>query len=122
MGCITMSLQHSKECPLCRHALNIKDISVILNDTTNMEQPENKLPTKIEKLVSILKDHPCKCVMVFSEYEASFKDIIPKFINNNITFSRLSGSSGRISNIIKITTTSGTSDDITATASYTRPI
>jgi len=101
MSCISMSLQYSKECPLCRATLNIKKISVVLNNKSQQqEKVVNKLPTKLEALITILESNKDKRIMVFSEYEASFADIIPKLNEHKITFSQLKGSTGRICNIV----------------------
>tara|TARA_B100001093_G_scaffold434451_1_gene431944 strand:- start:273 stop:1916 length:1644 start_codon:yes stop_codon:yes gene_type:complete len=101
MNCINMALQYSKECPYCRSALQIKNVSVIINDSTIVkDEPENKLPTKIQSLIEKLNKDIDSRVLVFSEYDATFKDITKKLLDNNIKFSQLKGSSGTICNIV----------------------
>mgnify|MGYP003683490745 FL=1 len=100
MSCISTSLGYSKECPLCRAVLNIQDISVVLNKLPEQEKVVNKLPTKLEALIDFLKANKNKRTMVFSEYEASFTDLISNLNEHNISFSQLKGSTGRICNIV----------------------
>ena len=101
ISCITTALQYSNECPFCRHKLQIKDINVIVSNTFK-ETPNasNKLPSKIEKLYEII-NNKSKRFMIFSEYDATFSEIAEKLEKNQIKYSLLKGSSGRINNIIK---------------------
>ena len=98
--CITTALQYSNECPFCRHKLDIKDINIIVNTDSKVTSDKgNKLPTKIEKLCEIISDKS-KRFMIFSEYDATFSEIAEKLQKDQIKYSLLKGSSGRINNII----------------------
>ena len=101
INCITTALQYSSECPFCRHKLNIKDINVIVNNDTNVsDNAGDKLPTKIDRLSQIISDKS-KRFMIFSEYDATFSEIAEKLEKEQIKYSLLKGSSGRINNIIR---------------------
>ena len=100
INCITTALQYSKECPFCRHPINIKDINVIVNSGSTINSDKSdRLPTKIEKLCQIISDKS-KRFMIFSEYDATFNEISEKLNKDQIKYSLLKGSSGRINNII----------------------
>ena len=98
---LQLHLQYSKECPFCRHPINIKDINVIVNSGSTINSDKgDRLPTKIEKLREIISDKS-KRFMIFSEYDAcTFNEISEKLDKDQIKYSLLKGSSGRINNII----------------------
>ena len=103
LECLTMSLEYNKEkCPLCRKNLKLSQITYIsdnLEGNKNKEE-EEKLPTKVESLINIIKNKPDGKFLVFSEYDNSFLDLINEINNNNITHSNICGSGGQIKNII----------------------
>lgn len=99
--CIMMSAHYSKKnlCPLCRTKIDIKTITNITSNIIPSENDEEqKLPTKIESLMNIIKNKGK--YLVFSEYENSFNKIIDQFNQHNITWQKLCGSSDVIKNII----------------------
>ena len=99
--CIMMSAHYSKKnlCPLCRTKIDIKEITNIKSNIVPSENEIQKLPTKIDSLMNIIK-HKGK-YLVFSEYENSFNKIIDEFNKHKITWKKLCGSSDVIKNIIK---------------------
>lgn len=99
--CIMMSAHYSKKnlCPLCRTKIDIKTITNITSNIIPSETEEQKLPTKIESLMDIIKNKGK--YLVFSEYDNSFNKIIDKFNEQNISWHKLCGSTDVIKNIIK---------------------
>ena len=104
-SCITLSCKYSKNtCPLCRNKLKLNQLVAISKNKVETQENEkekhDKLPTKLESLIQIIKNNPGGRFLVFSEYENSFNKIVKEFNSQDIVFSRLCGSSGRITNII----------------------
>ena len=99
--CITMALASSskKECPLCRKIINIKDMSLIINSEAIKEKDE-RLKTKLETLLEIIKSKPDKRFMVFSEFNSTLSNITKEFIDNDIRYSSIKGHSTTISRIL----------------------
>ena len=101
MKCIGMSLKYSKECPMCRTVLNLKDMKLIVKSKTEEEiKTAEALPKKLDVIIDYILENPKRRVMVFSEYESTFNLIEDSFKKNKINYSRLQGSSDRISNIV----------------------
>ena len=105
--CITMAInfdsQHKNQCPFCRQTIKLSNLTVIDTKKKNIildENEENKLPTKIESLISIIKEKENGKFLVFSEYDNTFPDIVCKLEENNITYSHIYGSGGHIKNIV----------------------
>ena len=95
--CITMALASSpkKECPLCRKIINIKDVNLIINSAA-IKEPESRLKTKLETLLSIIKSKPDKRLMVFSEYNSTLNTLTEEFLSNDIDYSSIKGHSSTI--------------------------
>lgn len=104
LQCLAMCINTSKnkDCPFCRVKLDITKLNLIVDEVNDKKDisPEIIPPTKMEVLISFLKENPQKRTLVFSEFENSFIEIQSEFVKNNITFSKISGSSYRIANII----------------------
>lgn len=105
MSCIgtAVNLSNKNECPMCRTAINIKELNIIVdseNPSLHTNISENKLPTKNQALLNYLNENKTERIMLFSEYQNTFETIIQLFKNNNITYSQLNGSSSRIDNIV----------------------
>ena len=90
---------YKKRCPICRKNLNLSKLTLYDNSANTIVNNKNLL-TKDNMLLKILKDNPTGRFLIFSEYENTFNNIIELFDINNIKFNRLSGSAGRIRNII----------------------
>ena len=89
-------------CPLCRDPnLDLNKLTIISSDTQVNEAEEDKLPTKLESLINLINSKPDGRFLVFSEYENSFNEIVNEFNKNGITYSKLCGSTGHITNLIK---------------------
>ena len=103
MKCISMSLEYSKECPMCRNPLELKNLNIIVSEKVNKNEKDDILPTKIDNIINLLNDNTQKRVMIFSEFTNSqmFLELKEKLDNLNIKYAIPSGSSARISNIIR---------------------
>jgi hypothetical protein len=107
--CITTSLKYNKEkgkCPYCRSALKLSELTII-DINSKFKKSEDKktkkkiiLPTKLNTLISILKNKPDGKFLIFSEFDNSFSEIISSLMENNISYSKLQGSGGHITNIV----------------------
>ena len=100
--CITMALASSskKECPLCREQIKIKEVNLIINSDSVPEE-EERLKTKLETLMEMIKLNPDKRFMVFSEFNISLGTITKEFIKDDIGYSSIKGHSSTISRILK---------------------
>ena len=99
--CIVMSLNYSKnnQCPLCRTMINYNQLLTI-KDKADIPLQLDKLPTKLESLIKIIKNKPNGKFLIFSEYDKSINNILTELTSNTIVYSKLLGSSGHITNII----------------------
>ena len=100
LECLTMAITTSakKDCPLCRTSIDMKDVNIIINDTSNknIEKPEDQLPNKIDKLMEIIMSNPTKRFMVFSEFEGGIDKIKTKMDSLHINYSGIKGSTASI--------------------------
>ena len=101
--CVSMSLEYSKECPMCRQPLELKKLNIIVSEKVNSDEKDVVLPTKIDNIITLLKVNPNKRAMIFSEFTnaQAFIELKEKLKEMNIKYEVPYGSSGRISNIIK---------------------
>jgi hypothetical protein len=91
-----------KICPMCRTLININKCTVINPDLCHKHiVPEEKLHSKIDNLIKLLKLKPNGKFLLFSEYDKTFDNLNVILNNNNITHGRLVGSSVIVNNIIK---------------------
>lgn len=103
MSCLAQSFHYCKknQCPLCRNQnITISSVTAIV-DKVEIEETKAELPSKIDTLINVINDHPDGRFLVFSEFSNSFNEIIERFNESSIKYSILSGSTGRITNIIK---------------------
>lgn len=100
--CLAMSCNYNNNsCPLCRTKINIKNVTAISSEAIEKNDIETTvLPTKLKTLIKIINDNPAGRFLVFSEFDNTFNNIEIEFNKNNISFSKLCGSSGRVTNII----------------------
>ena len=64
MKCISMSLEYSKECPMCRNPLELKSLNIIVSEKVNKNEKDDTLPTKIDNIINLLNDNTQKRVMI----------------------------------------------------------
>lgn len=100
--CIITSLTYSnkKECPLCRSKIDLNKL-ITIQDEKDIVKKDDKLPTKLETLLTIIKNNPKGKYLIFSEFDHTLNTILQKFNDNNILYDKLMGSSGHITNLIK---------------------
>ena len=105
MGCYLQALDYgNNKCPKCRAPnRQISNVTLIDNniDTTKKDDPSTRLPKKSEVLISLIKNKPEGRFLVFSEYNNTFNNVVDLLDGYNIKYNKLSGSSGRITNIIR---------------------
>ena len=105
MACFAKALNHSRNnrCPHCRaENCSLSSVTLIQDNVLNSKNKKvNKLPFKRDVLINMIKQKPDGKFLVFSQFSNSFNTIVEKLTENNITFSKLSGSTGRVTNIIR---------------------
>lgn len=94
MKCITIC----SLCALCRKKLDMSKCVVITDK--NIIKKE-RLCSKIDNLITLIKKKSNGKFLVFSNYDRTFDNISYKLIENKIIFNRLIGSSNIINNTIK---------------------
>ena len=95
-------LTNCNKCPFCRVKLEISKC-IVIDDKKNKEKEitENKLCSKVDNLITLIKANPNGKFIVFSNYDRTFENLNTKLIENNITHNRLVGSNIVINSIIK---------------------
>jgi hypothetical protein len=102
MACYIQALKYSRnKCPHCR-AKNrkISNVTLIHNELNTKKATISDLPKKEDELIRIITSKPNGRFLVFSEYNNTFNNIVSKINEHSIQYNKLSGSSGRITNII----------------------
>ena len=115
LECISMSLNHKQNCPLCRKAVSTKDLIVIkeqLEETLQeCEEDDDSKRSKIENLIkymdkimkknkSVVKKTRRK-ILIFSEFNNSFNDIEDYLKGTDYSFDNLKGTTSSIANKVK---------------------
>jgi hypothetical protein len=74
-NCMLSSLKRVMTCPLCRAAVEMKNLTQIVKEKKKetKKQKEEKLLSKHKQLLQFLVDNPKAKVLVFSRYENPFK-------------------------------------------------
>ena len=113
LECITMSLNHKPNCPLCRKLIGKKDMIVIKEEfeeqLEDLEEDEDSKRTKLENLKLYLDNimsknkkskvkKSRKKILIFSEYEQSFNEIETYLKESTYTYDKLKGSTIAINN------------------------
>lgn len=106
--CITLSINHKNNCPLCRKKLTKDDIIIVNKEQTNesencIEEIDNNR-SKLENLkiyLSKAMDKPDAKILIFSEYNSSFTAIESYLKECEHKFANLKGTSTIISKTIK---------------------
>ena len=88
-NCIMKWLQTNHTCPLCRQSLKPVDLSFI----DEKEEKVDKIPTKKEKVISIIQEcvQNKKKIILFSSYDETLDIIRNDLDENNIEFAELCG-------------------------------
>jgi hypothetical protein len=89
---------------MCRQPFKLEELNIIINNKDNIisENKEKKveLLSKQDNLINIIKKKKDGKFLIFSCYENTNDNIGKLLRDNNITYSKLLGSSGAINNII----------------------
>ena len=86
---------------MCRTKLDIKTIKLIVKSSENKSTKDTKqLPTKLDVLINFINTNKKRRIMVFSEYDNTFLLLKNEFEKKDIKYSKLQGSSDRVSNIV----------------------
>ena len=103
LECLTLSLDFNKKtCPLCRNNLEISNVTYI-SENENILQDDKKesdLPTKLERFLTLIKEKPEGKFLLFSEFDATFMQVVNQMEKEGIVYSNICGSTGQIKNII----------------------
>ena len=103
LECLTMAVSTSKnkECPLCRAKVDMNNLNIIVNDSSDKDKviDDDVLPTKMNKLLELVNDKT-KRFMVFSEFDGGLSKIEKLFRDNEIRYSGIKGTSNTITKII----------------------
>ena len=107
--CISMSLSHKPQCPVCRADMTMDDI-IAIDDEDEMSCDKDETEEKDEDrekndnfkiYFEKIMGQGNKKLLIFSEYERSFNKIKEYLSNANSKFSELKGATTRIDNIVK---------------------
>ena len=113
LECISMSLNHKQNCPLCRKGVGKKDMIVLKSEIEEqleeIDEEDDSKRTKLENLIryvdklmkrnikSKIKKSRRK-ILIFSEYEQSFNEIERYLIESPYTYDKLKGTTTAINN------------------------
>jgi SNF2 family DNA or RNA helicase len=89
-------------CPLCREVIKINELIYIQNDENKDEikQTENKIKTKLETVINLIKNKPKGKFIIFSAWDQTFTPITHRLDQNNINYIEIKGATNtRIKNI-----------------------
>ena len=92
--CFLTWLNKNNTCPLCRTKIDIKKIVYIKSEDDKEDQNvDEKVYTKEEKIIDIIKNNKDGKFLIFSEYDKSFFPICNILKENKIKFLEIKGSS-----------------------------
>tara|TARA_Y100000389_G_scaffold38745_1_gene33134 strand:+ start:705 stop:2564 length:1860 start_codon:yes stop_codon:yes gene_type:complete len=97
--CLINWINKNSKCPECRSIINTDDMIAITNNKNEITN-ENTLLTKVDTLISIIKNKITGKFLVFSKYETGFNSIIEKLKENNISYGELKGTTNHMMNIL----------------------
>ena len=110
LECITMSINHKPNCPLCRKGITHNDIIVVKNEEEKTQEVEPKEETdsdrsKIDNLKiyidKLMKKKSKRKILIFSEFENSFNDIEEHIKSKEYKYSKLKGQTTVINRTVK---------------------
>jgi hypothetical protein len=105
VNCIVTWLNQNPTCAYCRAAVKKEDLFVIKGVNEKKEEStdpstEEKLPTKMERLITLLQRPGDKKYLIFSSFDGSFQAIEKELIKLGKRFCLLKGSSHHINKLI----------------------
>ena len=95
-ACLFTWLNRKGSCPLCRRMVNKEDLIYIeredeKEEKVNDEEKKEKLPTKEETIIKIIKEKQEGKFIIFSKYDESFEPIRNVLKENKIPFIEIKG-------------------------------
>ena len=97
-------LTNCRTCPFCREKI-ILSTCIVIDDKQVKKKEESidtdKLCSKVDNLITIIKSNPNGKFILFSNYDRTFENVYSKLLENNISNNRLIGSHAVINNTIK---------------------
>jgi SNF2 family DNA or RNA helicase len=109
-SCLLETLKVRQTCPLCRQAVDIKQIKGIekgkkkkVKEEAGPAGPVEELPTKLEGLFNIIDNTPDGRFLIFTQFDHVFNAdaLVNMFANRGITYEYLKGSASHIANIVE---------------------
>jgi SNF2 family DNA or RNA helicase len=105
VNCIVTWLNQNPTCAYCRSAVKKEDLYVIKSANEKKEgkskpSAEDKLPTKMERLITLLQRPGNKKYLIFSSFDGSFQAIEKELTKLGKRFCLLKGSSQHINKVI----------------------
>ena len=94
-------LTNCSKCPLCRENINISKCIVINDEKKDQKINIDKLCSKVDNLITLIKSNPNGKFIVFSNFDKTFENLYKKLNDNNINNNRLIGSHAVINSTIK---------------------
>lgn len=99
--CLIGWLQRSRNCPLCRADIDLKDLVYLQTENVKKTDITTRVyKTKKEVIVELIKSESNKKFLIFCRYEGSFNTIIKILQEFNITYSQMKGNSSKREKIV----------------------
>jgi hypothetical protein len=98
-----MSVNKDSKCPQCREVIDNNKIIAFVDESKKniiIEDDEEKILSKEETFINIIKNKPDGRFLVFSRIDNGFSRIIEKMNENNIQFDLLKGTTPHMMNVL----------------------
>lgn len=108
--CMAESLRRNPSCPLCRTKIQVNQLKILSETELDknkkkeekaVENVKDEDKTKATRLLEFLLKNPQAKVLLFSNYDKTFDKLEPVFVEKNITYSMVNGTSARIQKLIR---------------------
>ena len=92
-SCLLTWIEHKNSCPLCRNQLDISELIYIETEENKFNSTcvVERLLTKEEKIVDIIKSKKGGSFIIFSDYDSSFVPITKILTENDIQYVEIKG-------------------------------
>jgi hypothetical protein len=103
LECISQWLYSNKSCPFCRATISNSNIAVITNKEKCIEKEIDSLKSKIDNLKQLIEDRKINDnfkMLIFSDYQNSFKEIVEFMDSTGIRHRKVIGTTATINKII----------------------
>ena len=98
--CIGIWVSEHNLCPICKSNTNLTNL-LIVNNETQEKVPEEALNDKIMNVMNIIREDRIKKILLFSEYDYVFNDIIQYIDLATTTFYFLKGNTTQTQAVLK---------------------